>query len=150
MPLFLLLWNLAALWFERGPDRDFHNLLPQAIIKRLIDSVYERSKKRLSKAEKRALLALAGLVDLLAPKEKETLRSALRGRVIGLRWLHEEALGETFVPAFFTLRGMSLLRKTSINFSLPVCRRLLEMATDYEDVGPAIERLCEEIRGFEA
>ncbi len=54
----------------------------------------------------------------------------------------------TFVPAFFTLYGMSILRKASINFSPLICKQLLEMAADYDEVGPAIDMLCDKIDEF--
>ena len=149
LPIFLLFWNLAALWYERGPIKNLHSLLPSETRNRLINLLRERARPGLWNEEKRAILALAGLIYFLNPQEEAKLQKVLRGRVKGLNYLHDEAMQQTFVPAFFTLIGMSLLRKAEINFTPSSCKQVLEMAANYEDQGLSIDMLCSEVRRFD-
>ena len=105
-------------------------------------------RPKLPNKEKREILALAGLFVFLHPEEKSKIQGILRGNVPGLDYLLEEAMQLTFVPAFFMLYGMSILRKVSINFSPLICQQLVEMAADYEEIGPAIEMLLAKVREF--
>ncbi|MFC1502584.1 hypothetical protein ACFL6A_04165, partial [bacterium] len=148
LPLFLFYWNLVALWYERMSKMDLNFLLTQQTKKCLIKTLEERIRPKLPNKEKRAILALAGLTVFLHPEERSKIQGILRGNVPGLDYLIEEAMNETFVPAFFTLSGMSLLRKASINFSPLICKQLLEMAAEYEEVGPAIDMLCDKVHEF--
>jgi hypothetical protein len=144
--LFLLIWNLASLWYERLNDHSFTDTLPKPIVKRLTKTVLGRSKRCRSPSEKSSLFALAATIDLIAPDARARLCEGLRGRVRGLQWVREEANQLTFVPAYFALRGLSLI-DTSRRKTLPLeCLSLLRKAEDYEERGPAIDCLCEKIR----
>jgi hypothetical protein len=41
-PLFLLVWNMAALRYERGADRAFQGILPDALVEILLTVLRER------------------------------------------------------------------------------------------------------------
>lgn len=126
LPLFLLVWNMAALRYERGADRSFHGTLPNALVETSLTALRERVRPKGANKEKLAQLALAGLFAFLVPRRTEALRRILAPLANITRWLYEEAVKQTFVPALFALEGIDLLRRREPVFTPPVCGELLK------------------------
>jgi hypothetical protein len=130
-PLFLLVWNMAALRYERGADRSFQGILPDALVEILLTVLRERVHPKGPNEEKLAQLALAGLLGFLLPRLTKELRRIL-GPLAGMtQWLSQEALKQTFVPALFALEGIALLRPGEPVFKPLVCVGLLQKSKAY-------------------
>jgi hypothetical protein len=151
LPLFLHLWNLAALWYERGPNppNPLGDLLPSNTRDLLITDLDKRARKRLSKEERLNLLALTGLLSCLMPERLKGIQKTLRRLNVGPYWFRQVAAEQTFVPAFFAVKGLSLLWPMPASYTPLIRLRLLTGAQDYEDRGAAIESLCDEVRHFQ-
>lgn len=146
-PLFSYLWNLGALWYEHGPKppNPLTKLLSSDTIERLIADLDRRVSEARQNEERLFILELAGLLDYLQPERRGDLIKLLGGRIRGLQYRREDALQQSFVPAFFALTGMSLLCPARANFTPDNCQLLLTAAEEYEERGPAINFLCEQI-----
>jgi hypothetical protein len=141
--LFLLLWNLAALRFERGPTRRFDGAFPKALSVTLTDLLRERVRAKGPNKEKLAQLSLAALLRLLDPSLAGPLSRLLEPIKGATWWLGQEAMGEQvgFVPALFALEGIALLRPNVQVFTPMVRAGLLSKCEAYGEIGPAIEFL---------
>jgi hypothetical protein len=148
LPLFLLLWNMAAVRYERGADRSFDGTLPDTLIETLLDVLRGRVRPKGPNKEKLAQLALAGLLGFLAPSLCPKLQHILAPLTKSARWLHQQALELTFVPALFVLEGIMLLHLSEAVFTPFLCLGLLGKSEEYEDVGAAIEHLRERVRRY--
>lgn len=146
LPLFLLLWHLAALTFERCTPGAFACAMPPALIDRLIAIVQARAlrrapkKEHLLKKEHLFEMALAGVLLLLFPAQASRLRQAL----VPLRGMSQRlqnlALAHTFVPAFFALQGIALIDCGCVLTPM-INKKLLAKLKAYERQGLAIEFL---------
>ncbi|MGQ0571664.1 MAG: hypothetical protein ACT4P5_19345 [Armatimonadota bacterium] len=146
LPLFLLLWNMAALRYERAADRSFHGTLPANPIEILLTVLRERVRPKGPNDEKLAQLALAGLLRFLLPQFGNELRGILAPLTTSTRWLYNEALEQTFLPVLFALEGIALLQPGEPVLTPQVCLGLRWKFKAYEEVGPAIEHLCERVK----
>ena len=145
LPLFLFLWNLFALWLERGRElsSEFIHLQPASFWEELFTLLRQRSTRWLSNQDKLNALALAGLLAFLLPDRREKIRDAVC--LVGVSYLRIEAESLTFVPAFFVYRGLSLHSPFEDNFTPERCDLLLRKAGEYEERGPAVDLLCREV-----
>lgn len=75
--LFLLIWNIAALAYERAPRRSFIEIFPVATQEFLEAELAERVELRASKLKKVTELALGGLLSLLFPWRRRRLTEIL-------------------------------------------------------------------------
>jgi hypothetical protein len=148
LPLFLLLWNLAALSFGRGLKKSMSDVLTVQGTELCVRLLSERTKARANNTEKASLMALAGLLDFFQKDLGEKLRTTLSPLEKALPWLEEEIAGWTFVPEFFARRGISLIEHTSKVFSFENCVTLLKKADNYADRGPAVEALCRQVQRY--
>lgn len=98
-----------------------------------------------SNKEKLAQLALAGLISFLVPRLTKELRSILAPLSGITKWLYPEAQALTFVPALFSLKGINLLKPSEPVFTPFVRAVLLAKSKEYEDIGPAIEFLRQQV-----
>jgi len=146
LPLFLLLWNMAALRYERAADRSFHSTLPANLIEILLTVLRERVRPKGPNNEKLAQLALAGLLRFLLPRFGNELRGILAPLATSTRWLYNEALEQTFLPALFALEGIALFRPNEPVLTPLVSVGLLAKSKQYEEAGPAIEDLRERVK----
>ena len=148
LPLFLLFWNLVALEYERGLEQRFDNLLVANMQIMLMEVLRERVKPRGANSEKNAQLALAGLLLLLNASLRDKLGSILAPISGAIEWLQREALDDQmgFIPALFTLNGISLLKPPEAVFAKSTCAVLVAKAGDYADIGSAVEHLLERLR----
>ena len=139
--------ELGCPWYERGPKppNRLARLLTPDIFEQLIADLDRRVGKAKQNQERLFVLELAGLLVYLRPKRRGNLANLLRGRICGLQYLRRNALQQSFIQAFFALTGMSLLCPARANFTPENCQRLLDAAAEYEERGPAIEFLCEQI-----
>ena len=137
LPLFLLLWHLAALTFERCTPGVFACAMPPALIDRLIAIVQVRALRRSLKEEHLSEMALAGVLLLLFPAQAPRLRQALAPLRSMSQHLQNLALAETFVPAFFALKGIALIDRGCVLTSM-VRMGLLFKAKAHEPQGPAL------------
>ena len=146
-PLFLLLWNVCAVHYERGVGviRSFDGALPDSLIQTLIEVLRQRVVPKGSNKEKLAQLALAGLISFLVPRLTKKLRSILAPLFGITKWLYPEAQALTFVPALFSLKGIDLLKPSEPVFTPFVCAVLLAKSKEYEDIGPAIKFLRQHV-----
>jgi hypothetical protein len=140
-PLFLLVWNLAALSYERGPARSFAGTFSHTTQELLLSVVEDRVQPKGPNPEKLAQFELAGMIAFLFPQHKRRLVESLRPLKGAVRWLAALALEQSFVPAVFALEGIALVVGWQRVFTLAVCDELLPKFQDYEDVGPALEQL---------
>ena len=146
LPLFRLVWNMAALRYERGADRSFCGTLPDTLVETLLAVLRERVRPKGANEEKLAHLGLAGLLRFLVPQLGNELRRILAPLATITHWLYQEALEQTFVLALFALEGIVLLRPGEPVFKPLVCAGLLQKSKAYEEVGPAIEHLRERVK----
>jgi hypothetical protein len=109
-PLFLLLWNVCAIHYERGVGvtPSFEGALPDSLIQILLELLRQRVVPRGPNKEKLAQLALTGLISFLVPQWTEELRRILAPLTGPTKWLYPEAQAQTFVPALFSLEGIGL------------------------------------------
>ena len=146
----LLVWNLAALWREKGPDQSFGGALPEATFEILCTILQGRVGPTGPNAEKLAQLSLAGLLRFLDVARSDALRKTLEPLHGALPWIRQEALELSFVPGLFALQGIALLEPMSEVFTHEVCAGLLAKAADYERVGPAILEICALVGGYDS
>jgi hypothetical protein len=146
-PLFLLLWNVCAVHYERGVGviRSFEGALSDSLIQTLLEILRQRVVPKGSNKEKLAQLALAGLISFLVPRLTKELRSILAPLSGITKWLYPEAQALTFVPALFSLKGIDLLKPSEPIFTPFVRAVLLAKSKEYEDIGPAIEFLRQQV-----
>ncbi len=137
LPLFLLLWNLSALTFERCTPGAFACAMPPALIDRLIAIVQVRALRRAPKKEHLFEMALAGVLQLLVPAQAPRLRQALAPLRSMSQSLQNLALAHTFVPAFFALKGIALIDRGRV-LTAVVKEDLLAKLQAYEQQGPAL------------
>lgn len=147
LPLFLLLWNMSALRFERA-TQSFHGAFGSTLYANVVEVLRERVTGRKSNSEKVAQFALAGLLHLSMPSQRAQLHRLLGPLARSGKWLQNDVMNTTFVPALFALEGMALLIPAPAVFSPDVCRSLLEKSTHYEHIGPSIEALRSRVQRY--
>lgn len=145
LPLFLLVWNLSALWREKGPRRSFEGAFPQQVLDYLCETLRLRIRKGGSRDEELALLALAGLVSYLDEVRSESVSCALQPLKAAAPQLLNDALDWTFVPAFFALKGIALLGPVGQALAPDVRAKIVSKAGEYEHVGPAVAELRDQL-----
>jgi hypothetical protein len=139
----LFLWGLYALWFVRGRSiaTTFGDLQPERTWERFI-AVVERRQGFPRNKDKLETLMLAGALAFLMPSLRPRLLELMRGKIVGLSHLVEQADAElTFVPAFFALHGMALDLSEKRIFTAVRVDSLHKKAAAYEERGPAIDYL---------
>ena len=146
LSLFLLVWELASLRYERGGERTFHGTLPDTQIEILVNLLKERVSTNGENSEKVAQLSLAGLLGFLAPTLRRRVRRILAPLTKSAPWLKQAALELTFVPALFALEGLALLSPNGDVFTKQVCFGLVWKSKEYDNVGPAVEHLRERVK----
>ena len=147
-PLFLLLWNIAVVQFERGAGitHSFEGALPNPLIQAILDLLHQRVSPKGPNKEKLAKLALAGLLSFLVPHLANELRKILATLAGITKWLYPEALKQTFVPGLFSLEGIALLKPSETVLTPIVRAGLLAKSEEYEDIGLAIEFLRQHLK----
>jgi len=145
LSLFLLVWNLSALWREKGPSRAFKGAIPERALEWLCEILQVRTEGRRSRDERLAQLALGGMVCVLDADFSATVRSALRPLAPAIPELLEDLLASTFVPAFFALEGIALLRPEEQVLAPTLRATVVSMADEYERVGPAVAELRDQL-----
>ncbi len=141
----LFLWNLYALWFERGLDLsgDFRRLQHDKTWVRFVDVVKRRLSLRWNN-DKLDTLQLAGALVFLVPEMRPRLAELIKGNIKGIKYLADFSDNELkFIPAFLAFKGMALSAPESAIFSPERVRLLLDKSAAYDDRGPAIEHVCE-------
>jgi hypothetical protein len=141
LPLFLLVWNMVALSQERDPERNCEEALPRDMQQLLIRVLAGRVNPKRPNQEKLAQFALAGLISFLFPEHKTQLAMLVAPLSGAARRLLTLAMEQTFVPAFFGLEGIALQTWREQVFSPANRAELLKKLEEYEDVGPALQRL---------
>jgi hypothetical protein len=147
LPLFLLVWNVAALHFERIGNNSFSTVLSTEQQLMLITMLKKKvSTKHKGLAEERknnqmALFALTGLLDYCFRKNAVQLLDAIEPFSQEGPELSQRAIQQTFVVAFFALKGIEFQAFQEEVFSLEVRVKLMDALEDYSDVGPAINQL---------
>ncbi len=148
LPLFLLLWNLAALSYERGLKRNMSHVFTFGRTERCIRLIAERAGMKSDNAEKNSLFALAGLLHFFQKELYERLHAALLPLDPAIRWLVEDMSEFTFIPEFFARRGIALLYPSSDVFSRETCISLLNKVDSYADKGASIEALRQHVERY--
>jgi len=144
LPLFLLIWNMWALNYERGNSEE---ILPSALQQQLISILTRRATQKTSYQEKFALFALGGLLTFLFPNQKTKVTKSLASLGVASRWLVPIAMDATFVPAFFGLEGIALYTMRQQVFTPANCRELLMKVKEYKDIGAALENVVLHVKG---
>ena len=138
LPLFLLVWNMAALGYERGLERSFAGTFPHAVQELLLAVLAERVHPKGPNPEKLwEQLALAGLLAFVFPEHRTRLVELLVPLRGAVRRQAKPAMKQSFVPAVFALEGIALQGVAEDVFTPAICAELLRKFEDYEDVGPA-------------
>lgn len=135
------LWNLYALWFERGRKwaHSFEAIQSAATWQRFANIVRIRKAWK-QEQQKLDTLMLAGALATLVPALRNDLLMSLRGQLRGVRFLLD-ALDERdlpFVPLWLTCRGLALLMPRSAVFTATRIDSLLEKAAYYPGNGSAL------------
>jgi hypothetical protein len=149
LPLFLLLWNLASLRYERGTERSFSGVLPDDLAQTVLAILEDRVKPKGANPEKVAQFSLAGLLSIVDPSWCKRLALRLQPLAGATRWLSHEALSSDagFVPAMCALEGIALLQPRGSVFN-PMARTVLESKYQgYEDKGLAVAYLHDRLGG---
>jgi len=141
--VWLFLWNLFATWYERGrPFSDrFRGLQPPEFWDKLVQFVKQQVHRHRNE-DKLNLLIVAGLLRFLVPETAQVLRSELKGRLTGIRYLLNKTDELTMLPAFFALQGISLLVPQRDVFTPERRRVLVEKASEYPQRGAALDLVC--------
>ncbi len=141
LPLFELVWTMAALSYERVHDGSFAFAFPQTTQEALLDVLADRIRTKGPNPEKLAQCALAGLLFFLFPQYRRRLAQLLAPLKGPARWLADMALQQSFVPALFALEGIALQVVREGVFNPWVCSMLLlQFGTEKND-SPALKRL---------
>jgi hypothetical protein len=146
LPMFLLVWSLAALHYERGVERTFEGTLPDPQVGIVLDLLKARVGAKAESRERVAQLSLAGLMGLLVPATRKRLSRILALLTRSAPWLKQEAMELTFVPALFALEGLRLLSPSGDVFTQQLRLGLLWKCKEYEAIGPAIEYLRKRLK----
>ncbi len=145
-PLFLLIWNICSLHYERcfEANHSFKGALSSSLIQIIIDVLRQRVNNKGPNEENRFQLALAGLISFLVPKLTKELQSILAPLSSITRRLYPNV--ETgFVTDFFSLKGIELLKPSEPVFTPFVSAELLDKSKKYNDIGPAIKFLQQQV-----
>jgi hypothetical protein len=147
-PLYLFAWNLTALWRERGPTQSLKGAPSSRIgtVLRLV--LQERVNSRGSNTAIIDQLSLAGFIVFSHPENTYAVTRIVESLTPSLAYVYQEVMELTFIPMFFALQGIALLRPFSGVFQPRICDHLLSRAAEYESAGPAIEDLCSTIREY--
>ncbi len=140
----LFLWNLFALWFERGRSltTSFSDLQSTATWSRFLAVVAKRQHWRRNE-DKLNTLQLSGALALLVPSLRPTLIDLVRGRIRGIPHLAQFADDSlTFIPALLVAHGLALSDPPQRIFTAERVLLLLKKAEAYEERGPALDYLC--------
>jgi len=148
MPLFLLLWNLAALSYERGLRKNMLDVFTSERTERCMRLIADRAMTKRDKGEKTLLFALAGLLHFFQKELYERLHAALLPLAPAIPWLIEEISEFTFIPEFFARQGIALLEPVSDVFPPETCVSLLNKVDSYVDKGAAIEALRQHVERY--
>ncbi|MFH1719613.1 MAG: hypothetical protein ABIF19_19860 [Planctomycetota bacterium] len=148
LPLFLLIWNMVALHYERVANHSFDGALPNKLVETLLDLLEQRVRSKGPNKEKIAQLALAGLLGFLLPSVTAKLRNIIKPLSDATPWLEKEIIKDQtgFVPALFALEAIALHKQSEAVFKPLVCAKVLLKLEKYEDIGPAIEHLRERVK----
>jgi len=147
LPLFGLVWSMAELFYERAIERSFSGAFPQTTRKTLLAVLADRISPKGPNQEKVAQFALAGLLAFLYPQYKLRLIKLLAPLKGAVRWLGDMALQESFVPAVFTLEGISLQALRASVFTPWVCSMLLLQYSAEKNDSAALKTLRLHISG---
>lgn len=140
----LFLWNLFALWFERGRSQveSFSKLQTSATWQRFVEVVAKRQSWRRNQ-DKLDTLMLAGTLALLVPDLRPQLVRLVRGKIKGISFLADMADQKlTFIPAALVCHGLALSASPRGIFTSGRVAQLIKKAEDYEERGPALDYLC--------
>ncbi|WP_437854085.1 AAA family ATPase [Sorangium sp. So ce363] len=143
-PACLFIWNLYALWFERGREvaGTFEALAPQSFWDDAIRVTGERLRKRGTRQDRIDHLALAGALVVLIPATRDRIRVRLQGAVTDVKELERNVSQLSFLSAYFAYHALALVapvQRTVFNERKRQLRKKLEM---YEDIGPALASLA--------
>ena len=140
-PLFLLVWNMAAMSFERSPKRSFSDAFPATAPEFLLTILKNRVKLRGQDKENLGQIAFGGLLFFLFPQNRLQLIQALAPLESTVHWLRSRAMEQRFVQAFFILEGIALVTNQQRTFTPANCGHLLKKYEEYDNIGPSIEVL---------
>ena len=140
-PLFLVIWNMAAVWHQRGPQTSFIGALPPDTYQNLLKILESRIGRR-SNPEKLAQLRLAGLLGFLDHSNLNTLKVMIEP-ITGLKYIREEILNNqnSFIGNFFAFEGIALRMPRVKVFDSEVYSFLMAQYQNCEKQGPALQAL---------
>lgn len=139
----LFLWNLFALWYERGSavTAEFRDLQDERTWQRFVAVVEKRQGWR-GNNDKLDTLMLAGALAFLVPELRPRLVERVRGKIVGIQHLQTMADRDlSCIPAFLAFHGMALSAPPHRIFTREKVGSLHEKAKAYEERGPALIHL---------
>ena len=141
LPLLLLVWNMAAVSYDRELVSNLGNAFPHGTDELLISALARRVSPRQANQEKLWQIAFGGLLAFIFPNQKSRIIDLLRPLKGATRWLVKLAMDLTYLPAVFALVGIAVLTNRPRLFTPSICSQLLKKFEDYQDIGPAISAL---------
>ncbi|HBB95328.1 MAG TPA: hypothetical protein DC054_08035, partial [Blastocatellia bacterium] len=140
-PLFLLVWNICASFYDRGLRHKFGDPFTDAELELMLSVLTDRVSAKGPNPEKLEQLALGGLLAISFPQLRSPIINLFASLKGATHWLVALAMDQTFLPALFALEGIALNTDRKIVFSRERCAELLRKFEEYEDVGPAMNAL---------
>jgi uncharacterized protein YoaH (UPF0181 family) len=148
LDLFLYLWNLYSLWFQREKEggKTFADFLHPAIQSAVTGALVERFQAKTDQAETDNLIALAGFVSfsglVFDPAEKIDWVSSLPS----FEKLLKRASSKTFIPAVFFLLGLEWIFDSMDGIPSQTWQDVLPKAEEYVEKPAALEHLRDLVR----
>jgi hypothetical protein len=141
---FLFVWNVYALWFERGRrvNADFQSLFTPAFKSWLVELLRECVREERTAEGRVTCYALAGTIAYALP----SLRERCRVRIPRIRTEELSAVEEmTFVPAFFATYGLETYGNVPAATLGALRQAISTKHTAYAQVGLAVRSLVERV-----
>ncbi|MEA2238333.1 MAG: hypothetical protein QOC81_3057 [Thermoanaerobaculia bacterium] len=139
--LLLIAWHLAAIHFERNGTNTFEQALPRELCETLLKLLSTRSQRNGLIEERIAQFGLAAILAQSCPQRRSELQSLLKPLSPTTDRVRKAATDEPFVPAFFALQGISLLRGATDGPLNPLASVGLIIKSRRETDGPALRYL---------
>ena len=143
------LWNLnECLVFWQGrvslpsPDQ-----ITRQAKELLLDRLKQLVLAARTNSEKIGVLYLAGTITYLWPSWEQEIRSAVHGRIRGFKWLLEESLTLTFVPAALITLGLTFVGPEREALARDRVEAIVQKLEDYKTVRQPAAELANFFRG---
>jgi hypothetical protein len=148
LDLFLYLWNLYILWFEREREENkaFATYLHSRINNTLSHALVQRSKTHRNPEKMDHLLALAGLLYFVGLAVDTVEKTCWLSQLPSFDELVKRVQPKTFIPGVFFLLGLEWIFDKKDGVPQQIWERLLPKAAAYTEKIAALEHLRDFVR----